>query len=308
MDPQIPFDRALLRQRHDRAAANYAEHDFLVAEVTERLLDRLDDISRPFANILNLGCHRGLAGQIMSARPDAEFIIQCDLSERMTTLAHKSNSLAHNIASAVVDEEALPFAEESFDLIVGALSLHNVNDLPGALIQANRCLRPDGVFLAAMFGGRTLWELKEVIMLAESETTGGVTPRVSPFGDVKDLGNLLHRAGFALPVADSETITVRYENPLKLFADLRGMGESSILNARSRKPLRRDTLMRTAHLYQERHGGEDGRIPVTFEIVNLTAWRPHASQPKPAKRGSATMSLAEALKTPAGHEDTAGEN
>ena len=299
MDPHHPFDRSLLRQRRNRAATAHDSHDFLLAEVTDRLLDRLDDIKRPFAEILDLGCHSGQAGKLMAARPDTRLLIQSDLSQNLAGLARHSNSLP----TIVADEEALPFADESFDLIFSALTLHNINDLPGTLVQANRCLRPDGVFLAAMFGGQTLVELKEVLMLAESETAGGVAPRVSPFADVRDLGNLLQRAGFALPVADSEIITVRYESPLKLFADLRGMGESSILHARSRKPLRRDTLMRMAELYQERHGGDDGRIPVTFEIVNLTAWRPDASQPKPARRGSATASLADALKSPGPNDD-----
>jgi NADH dehydrogenase [ubiquinone] 1 alpha subcomplex assembly factor 5 len=294
MNPQHPFDRNLLRQRRNRASSSYADHDFLLAEVTDRLLDRLDDIKRPFADILNLGSHSGLAGEMIAARPDTGLLVQSDLSENMARTARNRNEQQ----TVVLDEEALPFAEESFDLIVSALSLHNVNDLPGTLIQANQCLRLDGVFLASMFGGQTLVELKEVLMLAESETAGGVAPRVSPFADVKDLGNLLQRAGFALPVADSEIITVRYENPLKLFADLRGMGESSVLNARSRKPLRRDTLMRAADLYAERHGGDDGRLPATFEIVTLTAWRPDASQPKPARPGSATVSLADALNIP----------
>jgi NADH dehydrogenase [ubiquinone] 1 alpha subcomplex assembly factor 5 len=295
---QAPFDRSLLRQRRNRASTNFASHDFLLSEITDRLLDRLDDIKRPFADILNLGCHSGLAGEVIAARADTRFLIQSDLSDKMALLARNRN----NQATITSDEEALPFADESFDLIVSALSLHNVNDLPGALIQANRCLRPDGVFLAAMFGGQTLIELKEVLMLAESDTAGGVALRVSPFADVKDLGNLLQRAGFALPVADSEIITVRYESPMKLFADLRGMGESSVLKARSRKPLRRDTLMRASELYMERHGGEDGRVPVTFEVVNLTAWRPDASQPIPARRGSATVSLADALKNPGNSE------
>jgi NADH dehydrogenase [ubiquinone] 1 alpha subcomplex assembly factor 5 len=294
MDPQHPFDRTLLRQRRNRAANNYADHDFLVSEVTERLLDRLDDIKRPFPDVLNLGSHTGLAGELLTARADVSNVIQSDLSPRMASAARQKNHLP-TIAS---DEEALPFAEESFDLVVSALSLHNVNDLPGTLIQANRCLRPDGVFLASMFAGQTLVELREVLMLAESETAGGVAPRISPFADVKDLGNLLQRAGFALPVADSEVITVRYEDPIKLFGDLRGMAESSILNARSRQPMRRKTLVRAMELYRERHASEDGRIPATFEVVNLTAWRPDASQPKPAKPGSATISLADALKSP----------
>jgi len=294
MDPQHPFDRSLLRRRRNRATRAFSDHDFLIREVTERLLDRLDDIKRPFPEVLNLGSHDGLAGEMLAARTDTKFVAQCDMSDGMATRARDQNGLP----TVIADDETLPFAAESFDLIFSPLSLHNTNDLPGALIQARRCLRPDGVFLAALFGGQTLSELKEVLMLAESETAGGVSPRVSPFADVKDLGNLLQRAGFALPVADSEIITVRYENPMKLFADLRGMAESSILNARSRKPLRRDTLKRAIELYLQRHGGDDGRVPVTFEIVNLTAWCPDASQPKPAKPGSATVSLAEALKAP----------
>ena len=299
MDPQHPFDRSLLRQRRNRAARTFSDHDFLINEVTERLLDRLDDIKRPFPDVLNLGSHTGLAGELLTARADTKFVMQCDLSDNMASHARDRNALP----TVIADEETLPFADEGFDLIFSSLSLHNTNDLPGALIQARRCLRPDGVFLAALFGGQTLSELKEVLMLAESETAGGVSPRISPFADVKDLGNLLQRAGFALPVADSEIITVRYENPMKLFADLRGMAESSVLNARSRKPLRRDTLLRAMELYMQRHGGDDGRVPATFEIVNLTAWCPDASQPKPAKPGSATTSLADALKGPSEKPD-----
>ena len=293
MDPQRPFDRALLRQRRDRAASDYSHHDFLVREATDRLLDRLDDIKRPLGVAINLGCHTGFASDTIQARPDTRFLVQCDLSSAMMKKANFSSAAL----SVCADEEILPFADGSFDLIFSVLSLHSINDLPGTLVQANRCLRPDGVFLATMFSGQTLSELKEVLMLAESETTGGAAPRVSPFADVRDLGNLLQRAGFALPVADSEIITVRYEDPLKLLTDLRGMAESNILNNRSRTPLRRDTLARFADIYQERYGGDDGRVPATFEIVTLTAWRPDASQPKPAKRGSATMSLAEALNS-----------
>ncbi len=290
MDTARPFDRALLRRRRDRAAAGFGGYDFLVREVAERLLDRLDDISRDFADILDLGCHTGQAAEILSRRAGIASLTQADLSPRMARAA-----AANGRPALAADEEALPFREKSFDLIVSVLGFHWVNDLPGTLIQANRCLRPDGVLLAALFAGNTLHELRQSLLAAESETVGGAAPRVSPFADVRDLGNLLQRAGFALPVADHESITVRYESPLKLIGDLRGMAESSALNAGLKSFTRRDSLMRAAEIYAERYAGEDGRVPATFEIVTLTAWAPDASQPKPLAPGSATTSLADVL-------------
>jgi len=286
-----PFNRELLRRRRDRAATDFAGHDFLIAEAAARLVDRLDDISRPFADVGVMGSHTGQVGQLLQNRPDIERLVQSDFSANMAAEAAATTGLP----TLVADEEALPWADESLDLLISNLVLHGVNDLPGSLIQANRCLKPDGVFLASMFGGTTLQELREVLLAAEIETAGGASPRVSPMADVRDLGNLLQRAGFALPVADAEIITVRYETPFKLFDDLRGMAESNALNAGSKTFLRRDTLARAAEIYQQRYVGDDGRIPATFEIVTLTAWAPHESQPKPLRPGSATTNLADFL-------------
>jgi SAM-dependent methyltransferase len=281
-----------MRRRRDRAAAGgFADHDFLINEVAERLVDRLDDFSRPFADIAVLGSHSGQIGALLASRPHARHIVQSDLSPVMAAAAR-----AHaGVPSVAADEEFLPWADQSFDLLISNLVLHGVNDLPGALAQIRRTLRPDGVFLASMFGGETLHELREVMMAAEIEMVGGASPRVSPMADVRALGNLLQRAGFALPVADSETITVRYETPFKLFDDLRGMAESQALNAGAKNFLRRDTLSRAAALYADRYAGDDGRVAATFEIVTLTAWAPHESQPKPLRPGSATTKLADFL-------------
>ncbi len=189
----------------------------------------------------------------------------------------------------------MPLATGRFDLVVSALALQGANDLPGALVQIRRVLRPDGLFLGAIVGGRTLTELRAVLTEAEAEVTGGVSPRVAPFADVRDMGGLLQRAGFALPVADSEVLTVRYDSLFALMADLRAMGATSTLVARERRPSRRDMFMRAARLYAERFADPDGRIRATFEIVSLAGWAPHESQQKPARRGSGTISLGTAL-------------
>jgi SAM-dependent methyltransferase len=193
------------------------------------------------------------------------------------------------------DEEALPFAEASLDLVVSGLALHLVNDLPGTLIQIRRALKPDGLLLAALLGGATLTELRQAFLIAEEELEGGASPRVAPFADVRDLGGLLQRAQFALPVVDSDTVTVTYRDPLALMLELRAMGASNPLIERSRRPLRRATLARAIEVYTERFALADGRVPATFEIVTLTAWSPHPSQPKPLRPGSATTRLADVL-------------
>jgi SAM-dependent methyltransferase len=201
-------------------------------------------------------------------------------------------------ADLVGDEEALPFAAERFDLAVSLLSLHGVNDLPGALVQVRRVLRPDGLFLGCLLGGATLTELRQALTAAEAELEGGVSPRVAPFGDVRDLGALLQRAGFALPVTDVETVAVRYQDPFGLMRDLRAMGLTNALADRRRAPLRRATLMRAAALYADRFADADGRLRATFEIVWLSGWAPHESQQKPLRPGSARMRLADALGVP----------
>ena len=293
------FDRQLLRQRRDRAAEGVGGYDFLFAECADRLTERLEDVTRPFARVLDLGGRTGLLARAVAQRPGTETVISADLSPAM---------IRHAPAPAVVcDEEALPFADGSLDLIVSNLSLHWVNDLPGTLVQCRRALRPDGLFLATLFGGQTLHELRAALAGAEIDLDGGLSPRVSPFADVRDLGGLLTRAGFSLPVVDSDTLTVSYSHPLKLLADLRGMGESNAMIERRRTPLRRATLMEALRRYQDRHGDAEGRCPATFQVITLTAWAPDASQPQPKRPGSATSSLAEAVggtfvpATPQGH-------
>jgi SAM-dependent methyltransferase len=197
--------------------------------------------------------------------------------------------------SVVLDEEALPFADASLDLVVSALALQFINDLPGVLIQIRRALKADGLFLAALIGGDSLTELREAFAQAESEIEGGASPRVAPFADVREMGGLLQRAGFALPVVDSDRLTVRYATPLALMRDLRRMGATNVLSERRRMPLRRATLQRMTEIYTQRFADADGRLRASFEIVWLSGWAPHESQQKPLKPGSATHRLADAL-------------
>jgi SAM-dependent methyltransferase len=197
----------------------------------------------------------------------------------------------------IADEEALPFRDAAFDLVASALALQFANDLPGVLVQIRRALKPDGLFLAALIGGESLIELRQSFAAAESEVEGGVSPRVAPFADVRDLGALLQRAGFALPVADTDRLTVRYETPFALMHDLRRMGATNALIDRRRTPLRRATLLRMAEIYAERFSDADGRIRATFEIVWLSGWAPHPSQQQPLRPGSAKARLADALGT-----------
>ncbi|NIA71860.1 methyltransferase domain-containing protein [Pelagibius litoralis] len=300
--PEV-FDRQSLRLHRDRAAEGIAQHDFLFREVGERLLERLDDIRRVFPRALDLGCHNGIVAEILSQRRvqggAVGDLIQADLSPAMARLA-----AAKGHAALAADEEALPFAAGSLDLVLSVLSLHWVNDLPGCLLQIGQALKHDGLLLAAMIGGNSLPELRAALMQAEIEMEGGASPRVSPFADLRDMGALLQRAGFALPVADVDSITVTYPSALALMQDLRGMGETNADRNRRRAVTRRDTLLRAAALYGERHGDAEGRIPASFEIIYLTGWRPHTSQPKALRPGSAAARLAEALDS---QELTAGD-
>ena len=200
------------------------------------------------------------------------------------------------VSLLVGDEEALPFAEARFDLAVSALSLQTVNDLPGALIQIRRILKPDGLFLGCLLGGASLRELRSALAVAESELYGGISPRVAPFADVREMGGLLQRAGLALPVADSEPLTVRYRDMFALMADLRAMGATNALVARLRKPSSRKLFLRAAEIYAERFSDPDGRVRATFELVFVSGWAPHESQQKPLRPGSAKVRLEDALK------------
>jgi SAM-dependent methyltransferase len=284
-----PFDRALLRKRRDRAAAKAENYGFLFEEVGERLLDRLDDVRRDFPLALDLGGRDGLLGRQLRGRGRIATLVRSDLSEAM---AAKGGG-----PSLVADEEFLPFAPTSFDLALSLFSLHWVNDLPGTLLQLRQALKPDGLLLAALLGGQTLWELRQALMEAEVELEGGVSPRVSPVLELSDAAGLLQRAGFALPVADHDLITVDYPNALKLFDDLRGMGESNAVAQQRKSFTRRSTLLRAAELYQERFARPDGRVTASFQVFYLTAWAPAAEQPKALRPGSAAARLADALET-----------
>ncbi len=286
------FDRALVRARRDRAAPRLHEADFLFRESAVRLTDRLLDVTRTFPLALDLGCHTGMIGEDLRSSQKIGTLVQADLSPRMAQAAMEANLCA----AACADEELLPFAAHSLDLVISNLSLHWVNDLPGALAQIRAALRPDGLLLATLFGSETLKELRSALLDAEVEITGGAAPRVSPFTDVRDAGNLLTRAGFALPVVDTETVTVTYSDMFKLMADLRAMGEANTVLERRRVPTRRDVLLRAATLYADRFADDRGRLNATFQIITMTAWAPHASQQKPLRPGSASARLADALK------------
>lgn len=290
-DSMLVFDRGLVRRHRDRAAGGFGAADFIFRESAVRLADRLLDMVRDFPLTLDLGCHTGQMAEALRGHAKIGRLIQCDLSPAM---ARGARAFA---PTACADEEWLPFAEGMFDLVLSNLSLHWVNDLPGALAQIRRATRPDGLLLVTLLGGETLQELRIALMEAESEITGGVTPRVSPFVDMREAGGLLGRAGFALPVVDTENITITYPDFFKLMADLRAMGETNAVIERSKRATRRAVFLRAAEIYRDRFSDSRGRLVATFQIVTLTAWAPHASQQQPLRRGSAKARLADALAT-----------
>jgi SAM-dependent methyltransferase len=286
------FDRRLLRVRRRRARLQ-TPATFLLDHVATDLDERLSTVLRKFDVAVDLGTPADAVRRVLVANRNIGTVIAAGLDGDRDGL------------HVTADEEALPFAEGSLDLVVSALALQFVNDLPGTLIQIRRALKPDGLFLAALAGGDSLTELRSAFAAAESEIEGGISPRVAPFADVREAGNLLQRAGFALPVVDSERLTVRYDSVFTLMRDLRRMGATNILRERRRKPLRRTTLARAASVYAERFSDPDGRVRATFEIIWLSGWSPHESQQKPLKPGSASQRLADALGTteiPAGEK------
>lgn len=291
------FDRRAVRRNRDRAARRFdtdRNPDFLHDEVADRLLERLDEIARSFSDAMDLGCRRGRIARQLLSRPGVERVVQADMAPGMARAAHERNRF---VATVAADEERLPFRPGSFDLITANLALHWVNDLPGALIQIRNSLSADGLFLGTLFGGGTLQELRDVLLEAEIETTGGAGPRVSPFTDVRDAGGLLQRAGFALPMVDRDTVTVTYEHALSLMYDLRLMGEAHAMTERRKTFTRRETLLAANDLFLRRHADKAGRLVTRFEILYLTGWAPDASQPKALRPGSAEHSLADALGT-----------
>jgi SAM-dependent methyltransferase len=288
------FDRMLIRARR-RRAASIGPATFLLDRVADDLADRLAVVLRRFDLALDLG-----------APDDAVRAALARVGSIGGTVSVGAVLEAKGAAPlfVVADEEALPFRDAAFDLVVSALSLQFVNDLPGTLLQIRRALKPDGLFLAALIGGETLTELRQSFAAAESEIEGGVSPHVAPFADLRDLGGLLQRAGFALPVTDADRLTVRYDSAFALMHDLRRMGATNALIDRRRVPLKRATLMRMADVYAERFADADGRVRATFEIVWLSGWVPHPSQQQPLRPGSAKTRLADALGT---REVSAGE-
>lgn len=284
--PQI-FDRSLLRARQTRARA-LGPATFLLDRVAGELGERLSAVLRRFDIGVDLGTPTDVVRRALAASGKVGTIIAAEFG---------ATTLDRSFLRAAADEELLPFADGSLDLVTSALALQFVNDLPGTLIQIRRALKPDGLLLAALVGGDSLAELREAIAAAESEIEEGVSPHIAPFADVRELGALLQRAGFALPVIDNERLIVRYDSVFALMHDLRRMGATNVLHERRRKPLKRATLERMADIYSRRFSDADGRLRASFEIIWLSAWAPHESQQKPLKPGSAAQRLADALGT-----------
>ncbi len=265
--PPDLFDHELLAQRRARADNFGVEGEFLHREIVDQVSERLEEVNKTFTDLAIIGPKAGLWVDMLGGE-------------------------------AVQDLETLDLQESSLDLVINGLALHWANDPVGQLVQMRRALKPDGLMITAMFGGQTLNELRTSLAEAETEIEGGLSPRIAPMGEIRDLGGLIQRAGLALPVADSVSLTVTYETPLHLMRDLRAMGETNVMHARRKTPMRRETLMRAMDIYTEHFAEPDGRIPATFEIVFLTGWAPSETQQKPLRPGSAKSRLADALKVP----------
>ena len=288
------FDRARWIRNRDRASSSFDQYAFLKVRESTQLLDRLRDSPREFEHALDLFAHTGQASEMLKESGCVGKISALEPSQAMSA----------QFADATIDRpemsaEKLPFEPNTFDLVVSVLALHWANDLPGLLSQIRTVLKPDGLFLASLFGGGTLTELRSALIEAESELTGGVSPRLSPLPSLQDMAGLLQRAGFALPVADVERVTVRYDHPMKLLQDLKGMGEQAAFAPRKgqeRRPLSRRILARMSEIYFDRFSDDDGKVRASFEIIWLSGWAPAAGQPKPLKPGSGKFSLADAVK------------
>jgi NADH dehydrogenase [ubiquinone] 1 alpha subcomplex assembly factor 5 len=304
-DMTVPllFDQQLIRQHRQRVSRDYADFAFLKDAAAARLADRLEVIRRNFDLCLDLGAHDGRLAQHFAqhfVKDSAGSVkighmIQADPAVGFALAATNCGS-GHG--SGIVHAlDQLPYKAESFDAVFSCLSLHWVDDLPGLMMQARRLLKPDGLLLISLLGGNSLIELRQVLAEAEQDITGGLSPRCAPMADIRDIGGLLGRAGLALPVADSDRLTVHYPHMFKLMADLRGMGEQNALLARLKTPTRRGVFYRAAEIYQQRFGQADGQIPASFEIVTVTGWAPHESQQKPLRPGSAAQRLATVLES-----------
>ena len=277
------FDRKIVRLRREKIASDFQKYDFLNREITNRLIDNIQDIKRAFNYVLNIGCH----SPTIIDHFNRSFIIDQDLSYNMAANAECSKIQA--------DEEFLPLKDQSLDLVISCLNLHWVNDLPGALIQTKRCLKPDGLFLGAFLGGETLTELRQSMLKADMDYHGGISPHISPFIDVRDAGSLMQRAGFALPVVNIERITATYSDAFSLMKELKGMGKNNALVKRQRTLTSPRLMLKVAKYYHADFALENGKIPATFDIIYLQGWTPHESQQKPLKPGSGNMFLKDAL-------------
>lgn len=277
----VIFDRGSVARNRRRAAASSEESFFLFDWSVDQIEDRLSVIRRQFPLALRIG-----------ARGKALGLEQFGIASSITMDVAPSEK-----TDIVAEEDFLPIAPSSADLIYSPLSLHSVNDLPGALLQIRQALKPDGVFIAALAGGETLYELRACLQEAELEITGGVSPRISPFADKQQMGSLLQRAGFSLPVVDSDIVTVTYESTFALMRDLRAMGETNAISERKKTFSSRRIFFRAAELYAQKFSEPDGRIRASFEIIFLLGWSPHESQQKPLRPGSAEFRLSEALGT-----------
>jgi SAM-dependent methyltransferase len=291
--PPRLFDHALLDVRRRRALAHAtAGADFLLATVADDVIERLSAVNRRFALAIDIGTPLPLLAERVLASGQVDGVARID-------------RLAETRPDIASDLEQLPLASARFDLAVSALALQWVDDLPGTLAQIREALKPDGLLLAALLGGETLFELRQSLAAAEAEITGGASPRVAPFTELRAAGALLQRAGFALPVIDQDRRVVRYDSALDLMRDLRAMGATNVLLERSRRPLTRAILLRAVAIYAERFSDPDGRVRATFDVISLSGWKPHESQPKPLRPGSARARLADALGTvekPAGEK------
>ncbi len=292
MKAETLFDTEMIRQNRLRALArDPASADFLLRVVAGELADRLGVVERRFARAAALHCHTGLVGRLLAESGKADDITRIEAEPEL--FADRSPETGRVVAAL----DAFPFGRERLQLVVSALSMHLVDDLPGLLKQIADSLAPDGLLLAALPGAGTLGELRDCLLTAETELSTGASPRIIPFADIRDCGGLLQRAGFALPVVDSETYTVRYDTMFHLMGDLRDMGMANPLAGRSRRPATRALFARAAEIYAERYADDDGRIRASFNIVYLSGWKPDPGQQKPLRPGSAKMSLTDALNS-----------
>lgn len=288
------FDRKTKKRHRDIAASapNVKDYDYLKEEVGNRVADRVYDITRKFAVAAELGCGKGHISKHLCSE-NVEFYYHCDVSAKLLEQCEIPNAFPS--CKIVVDEELLPFSQNSVDIFLSSLNFHWINDLPGVFQQIYYALKPDGVLIASLFGGDTLFELRCSLQLSELEREGGFAPHISPFTEARDLGDLLNRAGYSMLTIDTDEITVNYPSMFELMWDLKGMAENNASWNR-KAHLHQDTLLAAAAIYKELYGNEDGTIPATFQILYLIGWKPHESQAKPARRGSATVSMKDLSK------------